>query len=59
LVTGKKNSEMTPLLEKCVDAYACKAVDGVVSHQIKRFTTDGTKVSICLDASAATWRVSA
>ena len=50
---------MTPLLEKCVDAYGCKAVDGVVSHQIKRFTTDGTKVSICLDASAATWRVSA
>ena len=41
---GKKNSEITPLLEKCVDAFGCKAVDGVVSHQIKRFTTDGTKV---------------
>mmetsp|Transcript_29139 Transcript_29139/g.46908 ORF Transcript_29139/g.46908 Transcript_29139/m.46908 type:complete len:377 (+) Transcript_29139:61-1191(+) len=44
LQPGKKNSEITPLLEKCVDAYGCKAVDGVVSHQIKRFTTDGTKV---------------
>ena len=31
-------------MEKAVDAFGCKAVDGVVSHQIKRFTTDGTKV---------------
>lgn len=44
LQPGKKNSEITPLLEKCVDSFGCKAVDGVVSHQIKRFTTDGTKV---------------
>jgi len=44
LQPGKKNSEITPLLEKAVDAFGCKAVDGVVSHQIKRFTTDGTKV---------------
>merc|ERR1719199_539223 len=44
LQPGKKNSEITPMLEKCVDAFGCKAVDGVVSHQIKRFTTDGTKV---------------
>eukprot|EP00287_Rhodomonas_sp_CCMP768_P011249 CAMPEP_0196719322 /NCGR_PEP_ID=MMETSP1091-20130531/2338_1 /TAXON_ID=302021 /ORGANISM="Rhodomonas sp., Strain CCMP768" /LENGTH=377 /DNA_ID=CAMNT_0042060249 /DNA_START=26 /DNA_END=1159 /DNA_ORIENTATION=+ len=44
LKPGKKNSEITPLLERCVDAFGCKAVDGVVSHQIKRFTTEGTKV---------------
>jgi len=41
---GKKNMEVTPLLEKCVESFGCKAVDGVVSHQLKRFTTDGTKV---------------
>jgi curved DNA binding protein len=40
----KKNNEVTPLIEKCVDSFGCKAVDGVVSHQIKKFTTDGTKV---------------
>lgn len=44
LKAGKKNSEITPLIEKCLDSFGCKAVDGVVSHQIKRFTTDGTKV---------------
>jgi hypothetical protein len=44
LKAGKKNSEITPLIEKCLDNFGCKAVDGVVSHQIKRFTTDGTKV---------------
>lgn len=32
------------MIEKTVDAFGCKAVDGVVSHQIKRFTIDGTKV---------------
>jgi curved DNA binding protein len=41
---GKKNHEITPLVERTVDAFGCKAVDGVVSHQIKRFAIDGTKV---------------
>mmetsp|Transcript_30042 Transcript_30042/g.58690 ORF Transcript_30042/g.58690 Transcript_30042/m.58690 type:complete len:366 (+) Transcript_30042:36-1133(+) len=44
LKQGKKNNEITPLIEKTVDAFGCKAVDGVVSHQIKRFAIDGTKV---------------
>jgi hypothetical protein len=29
---------------QAVDSFGCKSVDGVVSHQIKRFSTDGTKV---------------
>jgi len=44
LKQGMKNNDITPLVEKCVESFGCKAVDGVVSHQIKRFTTDGTKV---------------
>jgi hypothetical protein len=39
-----KNNQITPLIMKAVDAYGCSAVDGVVSHQIKRFSVDGTKV---------------
>eukprot|EP00292_Cryptomonas_paramecium_P001098 CAMPEP_0113689308 /NCGR_PEP_ID=MMETSP0038_2-20120614/17079_1 /TAXON_ID=2898 /ORGANISM="Cryptomonas paramecium" /LENGTH=375 /DNA_ID=CAMNT_0000610339 /DNA_START=6 /DNA_END=1133 /DNA_ORIENTATION=- /assembly_acc=CAM_ASM_000170 len=44
LQPGKKNSDITPLVERAVEAFGCKSVDGVVSHQIKRFSTDGTKV---------------
>lgn len=39
-----KNNQITPLIMKTVDAFGCSAVDGVVSHQIKRFSVDGTKV---------------
>mmetsp|Transcript_55596 Transcript_55596/g.146685 ORF Transcript_55596/g.146685 Transcript_55596/m.146685 type:complete len:374 (-) Transcript_55596:327-1448(-) len=46
LQPGKKNSELTGLIEKAVEAFGCKSVDGVVSHQIKRYSTDGTKVII-------------
>jgi curved DNA binding protein len=39
-----KNNQITPLIMRTVDAFGCSAVDGVVSHQIKRFSVDGTKV---------------
>ncbi|EKX39392.1 hypothetical protein GUITHDRAFT_96731 [Guillardia theta CCMP2712] len=44
LKPGNKNHAITSMVEKAVASFGCHAVDGVVSHQIKRFTTDGTKV---------------
>ncbi|KAK9808868.1 hypothetical protein WJX72_005476 [[Myrmecia] bisecta] len=40
---GKSISEVAPVLQKVVEAYDCKLVEGVLSHQMKRFTIDGNK----------------
>jgi len=41
---GCKNSDIASVLEKIGDAYNVKVVDGVLSHQMKRFVIDGNKV---------------
>lgn len=41
---GMKASAIGPVLEKIAEAYGCKVVEGVLSHQMKRFVIDGNKV---------------
>lgn len=41
---GKKNKDATEAIQKVAAAYDCKVVEGVLSHQLKRFVIDGNKV---------------
>ncbi|XP_010529897.1 PREDICTED: ERBB-3 BINDING PROTEIN 1-like [Tarenaya hassleriana] len=41
---GKKNQEVSEAIQKVAEAYDCKIVEGVLSHQMKRFVIDGNKV---------------
>jgi methionine aminopeptidase len=41
---GMKASDIAPILEKIGAAYDVKPVEGVLSHQMKRFVIDGNKV---------------
>eukprot|EP00241_Pyramimonas_parkeae_P005841 CAMPEP_0114248906 /NCGR_PEP_ID=MMETSP0058-20121206/13833_1 /TAXON_ID=36894 /ORGANISM="Pyramimonas parkeae, CCMP726" /LENGTH=386 /DNA_ID=CAMNT_0001362365 /DNA_START=78 /DNA_END=1238 /DNA_ORIENTATION=+ len=41
---GNKASDIAPVLEKIGNAYNVKVVEGVLSHQMKRFVIDGNKV---------------
>jgi len=43
---GSKASEIAAMLETVAAAYDVKVVDGVLSHQMKRFVIDGNKVVI-------------
>ncbi|XP_010553237.1 PREDICTED: ERBB-3 BINDING PROTEIN 1-like [Tarenaya hassleriana] len=41
---GKKNQEVSEAIQKVAEAYDCKIVEGVLSHQMKQFVIDGNKV---------------
>jgi curved DNA binding protein len=41
---GKKISDVAPVLAKIAEAYGCSHLEGVMSHQMKRFIIDGGKV---------------
>lgn len=41
---GKTNKLVTPLLEQTVSSFDCVAVEGVTSHNVKRFDIDGDKM---------------
>ncbi|CAM8960341.1 unnamed protein product [Rhodiola kirilowii] len=41
---GKKNKEVSEAMQKVAEAYDCKIVEGVLSHQLKQFVIDGNKV---------------
>jgi len=44
LKAGNTNNQITEALAKVAGAYKCKHVEGVLSHQLKRFIIDGPKV---------------
>jgi curved DNA binding protein len=46
LKVGKKNTDITDAINKVAEGYKVHAVEGVLSHQIKRFVIDGNKVII-------------
>ena len=41
---GNKNKQVTAALEKVIDSYGVKAVQGTLMHQMKRFIIDGSKM---------------
>jgi len=43
---GKKNTEVTAAIAKCAEQFKCNPVEGVLSHQMKRFVIDGNRVII-------------
>jgi len=43
---GKKNTDVTDIISKVAEVYKCNAVEGVLSHQMKRFVIDGNNVII-------------
>jgi curved DNA binding protein len=43
---GKKNTEVTEAIAKVAEIFGCQPMEGVLSHQMKRFVIDGNKVII-------------
>jgi len=43
---GKKNNEVSELINKIVASYNCNAVEGVLSHELKKHVIDGNGVII-------------
>lgn len=43
---GKSSAEVGPVLTKIAEAYDCKLVEGVLSHEMKRFIIDGSKAIV-------------
>lgn len=43
---GKTNQEITEAIKKVAETFQCNPVEGVLSHQMKRFVIDGTNVII-------------
>jgi len=43
---GKTNKEVTDAIKTVAETFKCTAVEGVLSHQMKRFVIDGTNVII-------------
>eukprot|EP01101_Sappina_pedata_P001878 TRINITY_DN1197_c0_g1_i1.p1 TRINITY_DN1197_c0_g1~~TRINITY_DN1197_c0_g1_i1.p1 ORF type:complete len:384 (+),score=226.38 TRINITY_DN1197_c0_g1_i1:77-1228(+) len=43
---GNKNSDVTEAISKIAASFNCTPLEGVLSHQLKRFVIDGTKVII-------------
>jgi len=41
---GGKNTEVTAAIAKAAEQFKCNPVEGVLSHQMKRFVIDGNKV---------------
>jgi curved DNA binding protein len=46
LKPGKKNSEVSQVIKKVAEVFHVNPVEGVLSHQMKRFVIDGSKVII-------------
>jgi curved DNA binding protein len=46
LKPGATNNSITPLFQRAADAFGVNVVEGVLSHQMKRFVIDGNKVII-------------
>jgi len=46
LKPGVTNNSITPLFQRAADAFGVNVVEGVLSHQMKRFVIDGNKVII-------------
>lgn len=44
LKPGSRNTDITPVIKTIADAYKVNLVEAVLSHQLKRFVIDGTKV---------------
>jgi curved DNA binding protein len=44
LKPGGDNENVTRVIQKIADIYGCQPVEGVLSHQMKRFVIDGNKV---------------
>jgi curved DNA binding protein len=40
---GNDNNTVTDVIQKIGDAYKCKAIEGMLSHQLKQFKIDGEK----------------
>lgn len=47
---GKKNKDVTEAIQKVAEAYDCKIVEGVLSHQMKQFVIDGNKVVLSVSS---------
>jgi len=43
---GKTNKDVTEIISKVSDIFKCKPLEGVLSHQMKRFVIDANKVII-------------
>jgi len=43
---GKKNTDVTQAIAKVAEAFKCQPLEGVLSHQMKRYVIDGNKVII-------------
>jgi len=41
---GRKNTEVTDAIQKVADIFKCQPMEGVLSHQMKRFVIDGNHV---------------
>jgi len=46
LKPGKKNTDVTDVINKVAEQFKCQALEGVLSHQMKRFVIDGNKTII-------------
>jgi len=46
VAVGNKNTQVTEAFGKCAEAFNCKPMQGVLSHQLKKHVIDGTKVII-------------
>merc|ERR1711998_350921 len=46
LKPGVTNNSITPLFQRAAETFGCNVVEGVLSHQMKRFVIDGNKVVI-------------
>jgi len=44
LQPGNKNTDIAPVVQKIADTFKVNPVEAVLSHQLKRFVIDGTKV---------------
>lgn len=47
---GNKSSDVTNILQRVADNYDIKLVEGVLTHQLKRFVIDGNKVVLSVPA---------
>jgi len=43
---GNKNTQVSEAIVKCAAQFKCNALEGVLSHQLKKFVIDGEKVII-------------
>lgn len=51
LQPGRKNTEITDAINKIAQQFKCSVVEGVLSHEMKRFVIDGNKVILSKETS--------